>query len=155
VQSCTACPAFLEPRDINRGAEVHREPRLLPPGCEPRAEIGKTIDLELNGKLQGKMALSQRVTYWREVLEKRIEKYPGEVAPYNRLIVFVESIGIQELSEYPDSITQFRHILVLLILSPHRKLKRITIPGTHLCKWRSSKVPLESESLRFYSDRES
>jgi hypothetical protein len=24
-----------------------------------------------------------------------------------------------------------------------------------MCKWRSSKVPLESESLRFYSDRES
>jgi hypothetical protein len=101
VQSSTACPAFLEPRDINRGAEVHREPRLLLPGCEPPAEIGKTIDQELNGNLLGKMALSQRVMYWREVLERLIEKYPGEVAPCNRLIVFVESIGIQELGEYP------------------------------------------------------
>jgi hypothetical protein len=78
---------------MNRGAEVHREPRLLLPGCEPPAEIGKTIDQELNGNLLGKMTLSRRVTSWREVLEKLIEKHPGEVVPYNRLIVFVESIG--------------------------------------------------------------
>jgi len=79
------------------------------PGCEPRAEIRKTFDQELDGNVLGKMALSQRVAYTREVLEKLIAKYPGEVEPYNRLIAEAHFRGeLVDQGWYPSLQERFR-----------------------------------------------
>jgi hypothetical protein len=71
-----------------RLCRVSRSLNRLLPGCEEPAEIRKTFDQEFDGNVLDKMALSQRLAYRRDVLEKLIEKYPREVEPYNRLIVF-------------------------------------------------------------------
>jgi thiol-disulfide isomerase/thioredoxin len=85
------------------------EPQPLLPGCEEPAEIRKTFDQEFNGNLLDKMALSQRLAYRRDVLEKLIEKYPREVEPYNRLIVFAAGWGpLMDPGWYPSLQERFR-----------------------------------------------
>jgi thiol-disulfide isomerase/thioredoxin len=67
------------------------------PGCEPRSEVRRVLNQELNGKELEKIPFSDRVARRRDIYEKLIADNPREVEPYRGLVEYT-----RRMQEYLD-----------------------------------------------------
>jgi thiol-disulfide isomerase/thioredoxin len=85
------------------------QPLQALPGCEPAPEVRKALDEELHGKDLEQVKFTDRVARYRSVAEELIAKYPREVEPYRRLILYTRGLEEQlDPSQYPALQERFR-----------------------------------------------
>ena len=72
------------------------------PGCEPRPEVRRILDVKLSEETLQEMKFTERVAFRRQVLEDLIVKYPREGEPYRRLIQATKQDDTDQYSALVD-----------------------------------------------------